>query len=434
MTTTPTRPPTATAPSGAGPSSDEKAAAGVFTVGALLLGGPGAAIIAALAVGIEQAFVKSGWDRPDWFSRPPMSAEELTDRRQRLAGEASAQLAEARARAAIRAAARKEHYQKISDWVTGGKDGDKPDRPQMRNPWQFLSDAAGTSKSWYRLFDDKTAKAGEKITGTYPKIGEFLTGLWGFLSGFCEGTARGWREYHQKNSAGDPAQQPEPTNGPDWSAADPRPVDGTDWPAVDPAPTSASTPEPPDSGPTPPPSVGPTDLQPEQLTGGTGTADATTGPAGPGTGTAIEGEVMSADGTPVPAGAAGTATPHMGPQGETNLDLMYQAMFPAGPLLDSIAVQVAELRPDQIELLALTAELQARCALFGAPLTTHHMIAECAAIGQALTTGLTEVDLRNETARQLTGAALQGLRPVQENLEATHAQGASGDLYNRVDH
>jgi hypothetical protein len=120
MTTT-----TAPSPVGTGSpgmTSDEKTAAAGFTIAGFLLGGPVGGIVAALAVGIEQAFAKSGWDRPDWMH--PLTAEQIAERdraiaerRRRLAAEAAEHFAQAKERAKVRAALLEEHRQKLNDWI-----------------------------------------------------------------------------------------------------------------------------------------------------------------------------------------------------------------------------------------------------------------------------------------------------------------------------
>ena len=217
MTTAPsTTPPPASAP-GAGPSAEEKkAATGAVALG-FALGGPVGGVIMALAIGIEQAFGKSGWDQPGWLGgdKPPtLTPEQIQERHDEAVRRAQEYIDNARAQAAIRNAAAKQHQQDVRDWVENGRQGPKPVRPEGRGTGEYLGNFWNASKSWYTLFDDKMAKGNEKITGTYPAIADFFRGLWNFLTGFVEGTKRGWEEYQQQKAEQDQQDLPDPTPEP----------------------------------------------------------------------------------------------------------------------------------------------------------------------------------------------------------------------------
>jgi hypothetical protein len=425
---------TTTAPSPAGTGSpgmapEEKKAA-VFTVGgALLIGGPMAAICVMLAVGIEQAFAKSGWDKPDWLNgRTPPTAEQiaehqrqLADRRRRLAAEAEEYFAQARERAKVRAALLEEHRQNLRNWIGNSREGDKPQRPDgaVRSPWEFLQNTVATARAGYRRLDQKMAEGDRRILAALPAIGEFFRELGRFVSGFVEGTREGWRLYQQaKNPAGEQEAGAEPAT---ISPAEPgtpikTPLTG---PAVQPAPAGGPAPGLTPGGATP------------GLTPGTGQQPATsagpepgrlsTGPADPRAGT-VEGDVMTADGAvALPGRQAG--------QGETNLDQILEAFIDLPQLLHSVRQQVPDLRIAQLQIQQRLDWILALCTMYGAPDAVWHFLAETGEVTRALATGLKAIEVHNEVASELAEQALAGLRPAQDDLHVVHAQGASGEMF-----
>jgi hypothetical protein len=444
MATAPTTTP-APAPSAPGPATpdDEKAAAVSATLLGFLLGGPVGGIVMALAIGIEQAFGKSGWDQPGWLGgdkAPSMSPEEIKQRHDDAVRRALEWVAEARRQAKARRWEWADHRRRMREYTEGGSEGPRPERPERRGPGEFLGDLYGASKSWYTLFDDKMAKGNEKITGTYPAIAEFFRSLWNFVTGFAEGVKRGW-EQHQEQKNG----QPDPTgSGPDGDADGPDPGPESlppldERPELDPAtenpdPTAQPGPEPdaeqPGGSPQPPP-----DDDREPFWAGPastpGPGELNPGPDGPGEGT-VEGEPMSTDGAAaLPAGAA---VPHMGPQGETNLDLLYQAFHPAPPVLTRIALQVDELQAQALAVNARVARIAALCAVHGAPVVVYHMMNEARTLVGALNNGLGDIDVNTEVARELTDEALIGLLPAADDLQTVRGEQASGDALNRAGH
>lgn len=450
-TATDSRPSTPTTASG-GATPDEKKAAVGFTALGFLLGGPVGGVIAALAVGIEQAFIRAGWDRPDWTRlHASMTPEEVAERRRLYAEQAAEYLREAKERRAARAAARKEHQERMKKWFENDKNGDKPDRPEMRNPWEFLRDFLAASKSRYRLFDEKMARGNEKVNDAYGAIGNFFRDLWNFFAGLVEGTREGWRQWKQDNSPHDgetPEQHEQPGGeetgqGPEYSWGEPGaeqpnqepaaelPKSDDESPAVDPPPVN---PEPePAAGSGPATEPGPTPLpnteQPQPLPGPE-PVDTSTGPAGPEGSPAIEGDVMTADGLPVSADVPA----HMGPQGATNLDLLYESFAPAMPVLRSIPPQVGELRQRNLGVRQRVSYIAALSNTVGVPPAVASMVLEVYALIRAVEEGLLKVEEHHGTAEELTQEALAGLNPAAEEQSNIHAQGASGDALNRVGH
>jgi hypothetical protein len=431
-----TSPPTGSASSGM--TSEVKKAAAGFTALGFLLGGPVGGIIAALAVGIEQAFIKAGWDKPGVFGGRLMTAEELAERRQRLAAEAEEYFRQSRARAATRAALLNQHRQHLRDLIGEGRDGDKPSRPDgsLRNPWEFLKDSLETSRAGYRLFDEKMARGNEKVTAAYPAIGSFFRDLWNFITGFLEGTRTGWQQWQAERRAGEQQLPPDP--GPAASAEqDDRKDPAGQPPVAEPARLSAPEPGPPIGdrapqtgqppaaeparlqGPEPGPPIGDRTSQAEQRP---------TEPAGSSVGT-IEGDVVDKDGTTM-LPAAGTAVPERrAAQGETNLDQIYQAFQPIPQLLHSVDSQLPDLQKQQLDIGRRLEYIRTLGAGYGVPTQVWHCLAEAARASAALANGLHTIALDTARARELAELALTGLRPAAGNLDAVRSQGASGDLF-----
>lgn len=436
MTDTTASPASSSSP---GMTPEEKTAATGFTALGFLLGGPVGGIIAALAVGIEQAFIKAGWDKPAMLNHSRLTPEEWAERRRRLAAEAEEYFREARERAAARAAAREAHRRKMTEYINNNREGDKPTPPgeAVRNPWEFLKDFLAASKSRYRLLDEKLARGNEKITGIYPRIGQFFRDLWNFITGLIEGLRdREAREQYRKDRGwggqqDDPGDDKQSSDGPTPEPTAELPPDD-ERPAVDPAPEPGADPEPAaGSGPGPEPT--PTPLPgPEPATPVNGrpnqTEELPAGPAGPSEGT-VEGEVVTADGTTVlPAAAGGGVPAHTGPQGETNLDLIYAAFHPIPPLLRSVDRQLPDLQTQQVAIAGRLARIRTLAAVYGVPTAVWSYLAEGAQVSAALAAGLQSIQLQNARATELADRALAGLQPAAENLDAVHAQGASGEL------
>lgn len=439
MTTAPSPAPAPTvAPGPGGPTTDEKKAAAGMVAAGFALGGPVGGVVMALAIGIEQAFGKSGWDQPGWLGGPgktPLTPEEIQQRHDEAVQRAREYVEEARRQAKERAAALKEHRKATKEWIENGKQGPKPERPESRNPADFLGDLWGASKSWYTLIDDKFAKGNEKVTGTYPAIADFFRNLWRFVSGFVEGVSSlgdGYREYKQYQK--DLEQDPEPERP---AEPDPKPLPGGGEPEA--LPQSEPQPEPgpqpePDREPVkvdatiPPP---PPPVTPEPVTAGPEPQQIDPRPIGSGEGTA-EGEPMPTDSNA--ALPSGQTEGHVGPQGETNLDLLYQAFAPAAPVLASVSEQVDELKKHALAVAARVARISALCGVNGAPVVVYQMINEARQLSDIVTKGLVDIDVHNEVARELTDEALIGLLPASDDLNTTRTEQASGDIYNRAGH
>jgi hypothetical protein len=444
MTTSTPTPSPASAP-GAGPSAEEKkAATGAVALG-LALGGPVGGVIMALAIGIEQAFGKSGWDQPSWLGgdKPPaLTPEEVQQRHDEAVRRAQEYIANARDLAEVRNAEAKKHHQDMKEWLENGKKGPKPERPPGRGPGEYLGNFFNASKSWYTLFDDRMTKGNEKITGTYPAIADFFRGLWNFITGFAEGAKTGWQGYWDEKNKQDeqhtPDDEPTPTPQPE---IDPPTQAEIDPPAeadqIDPAPPVTPEPEteptelpagePATPLPSPPPVTEPVPV------GGSNQGELNSGPNGPGEGT-VEGEPMTTDQTAALPSGGGAAVPHMGAQGETNLDLLHQAFAPAAPVLKSVSEQVDTLKPQSLAVASRVARIAALCAVAGAPTAVFQMMEQARLLTGAVDAGLGDIDLHNEVARELTDEALIGLLPAQDDLNTTRAEQASGDLYNRAGH
>lgn len=131
---------------------------------------------------------------------------------------------------------------------------------------------------------------------------------------------------------------------------------------------------------------------------------------------------------------SGDVEGHAGPQGETNLDLLHQAFAPASPVLSSVSEQVDELKRLALAVSSRIARISALCGVNGAPVVVYQMMTEARLLGGVVTNGLTEIDLNNEIAQELTDEALIGLLPAQDDLNTTRSEQASGDLYNRAGH
>jgi hypothetical protein len=432
-TAAPTTAPSPASAPGAGPSAEEKTAAtGAVALG-FALGGPVGGVVMALAIGLEQAFGKSGWDQPSWLGgnkAPALTPEEIQQRHDEAVQRALDYIAGARAQADIRRAAAKQHQDKVREWIESGRNGPKPARPDGRSPLEFLGNFSKASKSWYTLFDDKMAKGNEKITGTYPAIANFFRDLWNFVTGFGEGVKAGWEQYQQEKA------QQDTSNGPIRATTEQPLYPQTELPGFDPAtpltaaPPADPAPQPP-ADPTPPTApLPPTPEGPAPVAGTGEQGELNSGPTGPGEGT-VEGEPMTTqDATALPSGGA---VPHMGPQGETNLDLLHQAFAPAAMVLASVTEQVDEIKPLSLAVASRVARIRTLCAV-GAPRAVYQMMEEAQALTWVVETDLGEVDLANEIARELTDEALIGLLPAQGDLDTTRGQQASGDIYNRAGH
>lgn len=122
-------------------------------------------------------------------------------------------------------------------------------------------------------------------------------------------------------------------------------------------------------------------------------------------------------------------------QGETNLDLLYQAFAPVPPVLSGITYQVDVLKTQKMILELEVARLVAACSRARTvPLAVTQLIDTCRWLIRMLTVALARIDEANEGARELTDLAAAGLEPARDDLNTTRAQQASGDLYNRLGH
>lgn len=435
--TTPSPAPAPSAP-GSGTPADEKVAATGMVALAFAMGGPIGGVVMALAIGLEQAFGKAGWDQPGWMGgkHPTLSPQEIQQRHDDAVRRAQEYVAEARRQAEARGKEWAEHRRRMREYTEGGSTGQKPERPERRGAGEFLGDFFAASKHWYTLFDDKMAKGNEHVNNFYDKVGEFFRKLWNFVTGFGEGVKRGWEQYQNEQRKG----QQSPDGDTDGPTPGPESIPPPDEQAeLDPAPENADPaaagPEPdadqPDGSPQSPPGQG-EDRDPiwagPASTPGPG--ELNPGPDGPGEGT-VEGEPMSTDGA---AALPAATVPHMGPQGETNLDLLYKAFHPAPPVLTRIALQVDELRAQALAVNTRVARIAALCAVNGAPVVVYHMMTEAGVLVAALNKGLGDIDTNTEVARELTDEALIGLLPAADDLETVRGEQASGDVLNRAGH
>jgi hypothetical protein len=264
------------------------------------------------------------------------------------------------------------------------------------------------ARAGYRVVDQKFAEGNRRITGAYPAIGEFFRELWGFVSGFVEGTREGWRRYQQsKTPAAVPAEPG--VAGPDPDQEPKRVTAEVNKPEPNPAPPAPLTPEP---TPEPLAAAAPIPLTPS----GQG-QPLSTGPAGPGEGI-LEGDVMTADNmVALPA------------QGETNLDLILQAFSPIPTLLGSVRQQLPDLHIAQLQIRQLLDRIRDLCHTYGAPAVVWQCLAEAGQVVAALGTGLKIIETDNEAAAELAEEALRGLRPAHEDLQVVHAEAASGEMF-----
>jgi hypothetical protein len=420
--TTDTRPPAPRA-SGGSPASDEKKAAVGVTALGFLLGGPLGGVVMMLAVGIEQAFAKSGWDRPDWLAQQPrLSPEQLQERRRLRAAEAEEKLRDLRERTAARRAARKQHYENMREWINQDRQGDKPEAPGVgRNPWEFGRDAFTASKSWYRLFDDKMARGNEKITGTYPAVADFFRDLWNFGTGFVEGAAQGWRQWQDEQQR---KANPDPEDHPDADERQDRDSDAAPWEAADWGQQDRPDhPEPQFSWGEPEPFR----PEPEEIT------DTDSTPIEP----AVDPIPIEppADTAPLPAEPDPQSLPvsngEQFPQ-ETNLDLLYQIAQPVPPLLDSVTGQLDELYPQYLVVFNRISEIRALAGAVGAPTAVYEMVDGASQLAKLVGLGIQRIETGNEHAREEYDKAMLELDPVSEDLEQVHATGGSGDQFARA--
>jgi hypothetical protein len=429
-TATDTAPPASTSSPGAGPSPEENKAALGVTVAGFLLGGPLGGILMAMAIGIDRAFGNSPWEKPG-SSRAQLTPEQRAAQREQAIRDAEQSLADYRERAAARQADWDAHRQRVKEWVAQGREGDRPGRPDRRSPAEFLGEAARASSSWYKLLDDKLAKGNLKVNEFYAAVGEFFRNVANFVSDFFEG----YREERQRQRDEAEGDRPDPDQE---TGRDSEPEYFWSWDDEDPTPEPLPEPLPVDGDderqPLPGddderhPVPGAEDPQP-QLPPNEPVAE----PAGTTSEPPIEGEVMTADGSPVPTRPAeGAAPEHMGPQGTTYLDLLFRAFAPAGPLLASTAEQVADLNAQVPTPLQRVDRIAAIAGTRGAPPAVYQMIDVARAALIALQAGGTNLAVSTEHAQELTAAALNGLRPAQANQGDTHSQGASGDMFDRA--
>jgi hypothetical protein len=455
-TATENRPPASTGSPGGAPASNENAAAGVFTILGFALGGPLGGVLAAMAVGIERAFINSPWEQPSLPVR--LSPEEREARRQQALAAAREHVAQSRARAQQRQAQWAEHRRAMREHLRNGGQGERPVRPGRRTPGEFAGDLARTSNNWYKLLDDKFARGNVKVNDFYDATGQLFGDLRNFVEDF-------WDGYHQERDRQRAAQEPEPVEQPEPEAAI------TDHPEQRSAPEEQTgrQPEPeteplreePNPGRPPQEPLGKEytawwsgEQRPGQHSGAEqahstkpeyswgperpGTTEPqvpqpmlpgqpSTEPAGSGGG-ALEGELMAADGSMVAPGGA----QHMGPQGTTNLDLLFEAFSPAASLLNAVAEQVTVLNAEHVVIRARIARITALAGQRGVPIAVFHALAEAEAADAALQNGLGQIALHNEMARELTDTALAALQPVADDQDQVHSEGASGDLLDRA--
>lgn len=444
MTTTTTRPEARTDAPGAGsPGSAEKKAGLMATVLGFVLGGPVGGIVMAMAVGLEQAFGKAGWQQPRWLGgeRPAaLTPEQLRERHDQAVAEARQWVRDARQRAKAHDETWAAHRARVRDWVAAGRTGPKPERPKRRGLGETVGNAIAASKSWYTLFDDRMAKGNEHVNTAYDKIGNAARGIWRFGTGFAEGAKRGWDDYRdskrpaEQDRVGDApvdpqwfpfGEQPEAADEAIPAQADPAQEQVTEAEPVtedlpsDPEPITGAEPE---GAPRTPIWVG-------TATVGEPVGALTSGPAGP-AGT-TQGDNMT-DNDAAVATATGTGLAPRGPQGETNLDLLLQAFRPIGPLLANTETLTDDLDTERGEILMRVATIAALTAAKGAPLLVVHIMQEALATAAAISRGVTGIAVQNTMAQDLVIQGLQALDPARKGLADLHAEQASGDVLDRV--
>lgn len=463
MRTTTAAPPAPGTPAQGSPPEQENKAALGFAVAGFCFFGPAGLVVSVLAVGIERAFLKSGWEQPGWTQgewRPELTPQQREERRAEARKLAREYLEQARAKARERSAEWERFGKDYKNWVAGGKTGDQPVRPTPRSATEFMGDFMRASKSWGKLFGEKAGNAYAKTKDFNDRADDFSRRLWNWLTGFAEGIRDGidqakqrLREEQQKldedwegparpqgqpltgpagtdrtgtTNPGQPGQPgPRGPGGPTSTDDQVRPplrVDATLGPQPTPIPVS-------DAGPGTDPAGGaqqrtePTDpATTPRILGewpeGPATLAPPQQPAGAGTPAALEGELMDNDGRPVVAAA----------DGDTNLDRIYQALEPAAPLIASLQHQLMELRPRQIRIAQLTGKIS-RMKYRGVPLVSQQMIDACQQATGQMNQGTIRVVEQLPVAQELTEEALIGLQPARQDLHEVHSQGASGDLF-----
>lgn len=434
-TPTSTTSPPAGAPGAKPPLTGAETAAAVgISLSLLAAVGPLGLAVSLLAVGIERAFLKSGWDKPglpDWLQRGPvLTPQEREARRQDALKAARQFLDDYRSREAERAAAHRAHRRAHRDWMAGGRQGEEPRWSGSRGPAQFGADLFRASQSWCRLFSDKLGREFDKFNDSGQA---FFRNLWGFLTGFVEGVKDEW-QLRKKLKAEQQANEQQ------WHDTDERPGPGTAGTAGD--NTSDARPLGGTAGwsgtgtttPGPGPSLGPQTDDPQRPIH----ADATVGsestnprPVTAG-GPAIEGEVMAADGTPAQLGSAGGAVAPGSPQGTTNLDLIFMAFEPIPPLLGSIEEQCTDLGQERLAVEARVNRIAELCAVRGAPVAVHQMMDHARQFSLSMGRRVTLAHEYTENARELAASAVAGLQPAAANQAETHGQQARGDVYDRA--
>lgn len=428
---TTTVPPAPSAP-GAGPPPDEKTAAAGVMIGGFLFGGPIGLVVMALAVGIERAFLRSGWERPGVFGggfepKPKLTPEELAAKRAEAVRLAREFIDGYRAREAARRAAHEAHRRAHRDWTNNGRQGDEPRWTGGRGAGEFMADLYQASKSWGTLFNDRLGREFDKFNDAGER---FFKNLWNFLAGFVEGV----KEVLDENRERKRLEQEQAQNDREWdSAADdrqtPDPTGDRDAPAIDAPDPDQASPRPNAPGPTGPqgPQPGPDPTRPPIDGRPPIVINGTTDPTPPTT--AVTGEVMDADGNPVLTGSTAANTPAPAGRGPANLELLLQAFTPAQPLLAIMPQQMSELGGEHRTAGQRLAAIQQLCTMHQAPTAVLHMVAAGWATLNTLGRGLAHAEQNVQVARELTDEALIGLQPAQQDLADVRAEGASGDLF-----
>lgn len=233
--------------------AEEKRAGALFTLFALMVAGPVGAVVAALAVGVEQAFARSGFNggvAPRWLGGGSRAARASADDgawRVRQVARAQRErefLADEKAAAAARSRSWREHRAAVRAHTAGGSDGPKPQRPARRGIAETLGAWARQARARYAVLDDRMARGNERVNDEYyPRVRRAASGLWGFVTGFGAGVRQGWNGHRGK---GDPDAEPESADGapdPEPDGKDPEPSDDQPADDTDPGPDPAGDPE-----------------------------------------------------------------------------------------------------------------------------------------------------------------------------------------------
>lgn len=416
---------------------------------AALMGGPIGAAVFGLAIGIERAFSRSGWTRPGWRRRDPLTEEQIAERRRERAEQARAYRADARERRRERRKARREHRKKVREYIENGREGDAPERPPGRSVGEFFADMIHGVAAGYRLLDDSLARGNAHVNTFYGAVGRLGRGFWGFSTGFLSGFADGWRQHraeHRRDEDED-TQDPydEDQDRPGGDAAedqydtehDPEPhrrLERQPETETDPDPEHRQEPEPEPRGRYDSDQRGQHQRQPNQ--------DTSAGAPLPDQREPIR--VQATVGEPIREPGPARGDPQMTELelsnkavamdvgGETNLEELTRRFPVLGPTVLGIDQTVVAAETPHLQLRELIDEMTVISHVKGAPALVNQCLEELKNIEWSLRTALDEISTETVVARGLILHALEGLAPAHENLADLRAAGAEGDITDRA--